>query len=139
MIYGVRPGTCADGSPTRDYWITDGLYGSMNSILYDHARPLPGHCICPAIASARPLHLAHNESFRQLPVEGLAQALIPSTVFGPTCDGLDTVLREFPLPELTCEDWLVFPSMGAYTTAGASAFNGFDNTSPTVFYVFSEC
>ena len=128
MIYGVRPGTCANGSSTRDYWITDGLYGSMNSLLYDHA-----------VLYAQPLHLAHNESFRQLPVEGLAQALIPSTVFGPTCDGLDTVLREFPLPELTCEDWLVFPSMGAYTTAGASTFNGFDNTSPTVFYVFSEC
>ncbi|KAJ6684691.1 ORNITHINE DECARBOXYLASE-LIKE [Salix purpurea] len=37
-----------------------------------------------------------------------------STVFGPTCDGLDTVLIGHPLPELQVDDWLVLPNMGAY-------------------------
>ncbi|KAJ6405980.1 hypothetical protein OIU84_013863 [Salix udensis] len=37
-----------------------------------------------------------------------------STVFGPTCDGLDTVLIGHQLPELQVDDWLVFPNMGAY-------------------------
>ncbi|KAB5568087.1 hypothetical protein DKX38_001880 [Salix brachista] len=37
-----------------------------------------------------------------------------STVFGPTCDGLDTVLMGHQLPELQVDDWLVFLNMGAY-------------------------
>lgn len=49
-------------------------------------------------------------------------------MFGPTCDALDTVLRDYQLPELQVNDWLVFPNMGAYTKAAGSNFNGF-NTS----------
>ncbi|CAI0435458.1 unnamed protein product [Linum tenue] len=49
-----------------------------------------------------------------------------STVFGPTCDGLDTVFTGRQLPELGVNDWLVFPDMGAYTAAAGSNFNGFD-------------
>ena len=61
-----------------------------------------------------------------------------STVFGPTCDGLDTVLRDYALPRLECGDWVAFPDMGAYTLAGASAFNGFDATRPVVVYLWSD-
>ena len=35
-------------------------------------------------------------------------------------------------------DWLLFPSMGAYTLSGASKFNGMDATSAAVFYVCSH-
>ena len=42
-IYGRRVRGDASG-PTYDYWVGDGVYGSMNCILYDHAvlhaRPL---------------------------------------------------------------------------------------------------
>lgn len=61
-----------------------------------------------------------------------------STVFGPTCDGLDTILRGVSLPRLHVGDWLVFNKMGAYTMTGASAFNGFDPADASVFYVQSE-
>ena len=111
---------CLAGGPARDYWITDGLYGSMNCLLYDHA-----------VLGCRPL--ARGAKSGAAP-----PALLPSTVFGPTCDGLDTVLRDYPLPRLDNGDWLVFPKMGAYTRTGASAFNGFDATAPHVFYVFSQ-
>jgi ornithine decarboxylase len=117
LVYGVRDGRGPDGSPTRDYWITDGLYGSMNSVLYDHAE-----------LACRPLGQPGPP----------AGPLLASTVFGPTCDGLDTVLRGYGLPRLDNGDWLVFPKMGAYTRTGASAFNGFDATAPHVFYVFSQ-
>jgi hypothetical protein len=35
-------------------------------------------------------------------------------------------------------DWLLFPSMGAYTLCGASKFNGIDATAPPTFYVCSQ-
>ena len=37
MIFGVRDSVGPGQVPMRDYWIPDGLYGSMNSLLYDHA------------------------------------------------------------------------------------------------------
>ncbi|KAK9821936.1 hypothetical protein WJX81_005453 [Elliptochloris bilobata] len=119
LVYGVRDGRAPGGGPARDYWITDGLYGSMNCLLYDHA-----------VLACRPLGRGAKS--------GAGAQLLPSTVFGPTCDGLDTVLRDHPLPRMENGDWLVFPKMGAYTHTGASAFNGFDATSPHVFYVFSQ-
>ncbi len=37
-IYGQRErAVAAGGPPSHDYWITDGLYGSFNCILYDGA------------------------------------------------------------------------------------------------------
>ena len=47
MIFGVRDSVGPGQVPMRDYWIPDGLYGSMNSLLYDHAvlstHPLGAH------------------------------------------------------------------------------------------------
>lgn len=63
--------------------------------------------------------------------------MYPSTIFGPTCDGLDTVLRNVWLPELACGDWLVFPRMGAYTQAAGSSFNGFSSSEIQTHYVYS--
>ena len=51
--------------------------------------------------------------------------IVLSTVWGPTCDGLDRVCSDIPLPILERDDWLVFPNLrsaGGLTTA----FNGFD-------------
>eukprot|EP00951_Prasinocladus_malaysianus_P046305 scaffold635948_cov31-Prasinocladus_malaysianus.AAC.1 len=59
----------------RDYYITDGLYGSFNSIVYDHASP-----VCEPLRS--PLLPEVEEEPRE--------AWKSSMVFGPTCDGLDT-------------------------------------------------
>lgn len=113
LVYGRR----SRGKNSFDYWITDGLYGSMNCLLYDHATVSP-----------RPLLLCSKD-------EG---DLHPSTVFGPTCDGLDTVLREYELPEMDVGDWLMFPNMGAYTLCGASKFNGINAVDVPTFYVYSE-
>lgn len=51
--------------------------------------------------------------------------LQPSSVWGPTCDGLDQVVDSVMLPPLDIGDWLVFQDMGAYTLPVASTFNGF--------------
>ena len=47
-----------------------------------------------------------------------------SSIWGPTCDGLDVVVKECLLPELKTEEFMVFKNMGAYTLSGAVAFNG---------------
>lgn len=103
----------------REYWINDGLYGSMNCVLYDHAT-----------VNATPLAVLSNRSN----VTCGGSKTFPTTVFGPTCDALDTVLRDYQLPELQVNDWLVFPNMGAYTKAAGSNFNGF-NTSAIVTHL----
>ena len=95
----------------------------MNSLLYDHAtvapRPLrPSPVLDPAG-----------------PFMGVTDP-IRGCVFGPTCDGLDTVVHDYALPKLEVGDWLVFSNHGAYTFVGACSFNGMD-PAPTTFYVFS--
>ncbi|HXZ92025.1 MAG TPA: ornithine decarboxylase, partial [Burkholderiales bacterium] len=51
---------------------------------------------------------------------------IPWNVAGPTCDSVDVVLRDEPLPsDLQEGDFIYLHNAGAYTTAYASRFNGF--------------
>ncbi|CAB3229560.1 unnamed protein product [Arctia plantaginis] len=83
------------------YFINDGVYGSFNCVLYDHQK-----------VAAEPLNPTSEE-------------LLPCSVWGPTCDGLDCVLPSTRLPPLRLGDWLVFRDMGAYTLPVASSFNGF--------------
>ena len=47
-----------------------------------------------------------------------------SSIWGPTCDGLDCIKKQCLLPELNTGEWLVFRNMGAYTMCSASTFNG---------------
>lgn len=72
------------------------------------------------------------------PAEADAAARPPSTVFGPTCDGIDLIFKDVPMPLLRRGDWLQFPNFGAYTIAGACAFNGLPVDQPEKFYVWSE-
>jgi ornithine decarboxylase len=51
---------------------------------------------------------------------------VPWNVAGPTCDSIDVVMRDEPLPsDLEEGDYLYLRNAGAYTTAYASNFNGF--------------
>jgi ornithine decarboxylase len=104
-VYGCRQ-RIQGGSQYRDYWITDGVYGSMNCLLYDHAELTPRVLANPK---------KHNHPARETYL---------STLFGPTCDGLDTVMRDVPLCEMEVGDWILFAGMGAYTLAAGSDFNG---------------
>ena len=82
------------------YIIDDGLYGSFSGKVYDHADfPL----------------IAEGETER--PLE-------PCIVAGPTCDSTDVVARDQLMPDLAIGELLLVPSMGAYTSASASDFNG---------------
>jgi ornithine decarboxylase len=58
----------------------------------------------------------------------------PWTVGGPTCDSVDIVMRDEPLPsDLQEGDFIYIRNAGAYTTAYASQFNGFPLPEVRVF------
>ena len=129
-VFGKRVRERGPGVDSRYYWIADGVYGSMNCMVYDHA---------VLAVTTFPL----TEPAEDGGAGGAAAApaadvpLFPSTVYGPTCDGMDTLLRGVALPELAVGDWLQWRSFGAYTLAAGTAFNGFDSKAVPVHYVFS--
>jgi ornithine decarboxylase len=58
----------------------------------------------------------------------------PWHVAGPTCDSVDVILRDEPLPsDLQEGDFIYLRNAGAYTTAYASQFNGFPLPEARVF------
>lgn len=99
---------------TLMYYVNDGVYGSFNCILYDHAHVKP-------VLQKKP---KPDEQFYS------------SSIWGPTCDGLDRIVERFDLPELQVGDWMLFENMGAYTVAASSTFNGFQR--PSLYYVMSR-
>ena len=98
---------------TRDYWITDSLYGSFNCIFYDHYTPMPEY-----------IKQSKNKYF--------------TTLYGPTCDGLDKILELEDYPEMELNEWLLFRNMGAYTLAGACNFNGIPFLNTHVVYLLQN-
>lgn len=53
-------------------------------------------------------------------------APVNRVVFGPTCDSLDRIPGELPLPaDLIEGDYILFHGMGAYSTVTNTRFNGF--------------
>jgi len=102
--------TSVKGRSLRDgvwwYYIDEGLYGSFSGKVYDHAEyPM-------SVERAGPLQT--------------------SVLAGPTCDSFDVVYEKIALPILEVGDLLMFDSMGAYTNASASTFNGFSKAKVVV-------
>jgi len=84
------------------YIIDDGVYGSFSGKLFDHA----DFALVAEAADLRPRSAC--------------------VVAGPTCDSHDVVSTDQELPELEVGEILLVPTMGAYTSASASGFNGLD-------------
>ncbi|KAB0390417.1 hypothetical protein E2I00_012792 [Balaenoptera physalus] len=95
------------------YYVNDGVYGSFNCILFDHAHVKP-------LLQKRPKPDKKYYS---------------CSIWGPTCDGLDRTVERYNLPKMHVGDWMFFENMGAYTVAAASTFSGFQRL--TIYYVTS--
>ena len=54
--------------------------------------------------------------------------LYESVVFGPTCDSIDIIAEQCQLSDLAIGEWVYVENFGAYTSAAASTFNGFQQT-----------
>ncbi|XP_054576688.1 antizyme inhibitor 2-like [Eptesicus fuscus] len=86
------------------YYLNDGHYGTFRDFL---GEPYPRMPIVVKELCLKP-------------------PLFPCILYGPTCDAFDTFFNEeVQLPELDVGDWLIFPSMGAYSSVMSSTFNGF--------------
>ncbi|MGA7411284.1 MAG: type III PLP-dependent enzyme [Bryobacteraceae bacterium] len=91
------------GKATRDgkrcYYIDDSVYHTYSGIIFDHCQ-------------------YRVKAFKR----GKAEIC---TVFGQTCDGMDTISQSEELPELEIEDLVYSEDIGAYSNASSTWFNGF--------------
>lgn len=81
------------------YYIDDGVYHTFSGIIFDHCQ-------------------YHLKAFRKGPT-------LISSVFGPTCDALDTISLAEELPDLQLGDLVYSENIGAYSHASSTHFNGF--------------
>ena len=81
------------------YYIDDGVYHTFSCVIFDH-------CQYPL------------KSFKKGPTQ-------ICSVFGPTCDALDTISMTEELPDLDLGDLLYAENIGAYSAASSTHFNGF--------------
>lgn len=84
-------------------YLDDGVYGSWSNIVFEGIVPL-------LLTSP---DLDGEDRPRRL-----------TTLAGPTCDSIDVLAREVDLPELRPGDYVVSPTMGAYSVVTATEFNG---------------
>ncbi|MCE5302954.1 MAG: type III PLP-dependent enzyme [Planctomycetaceae bacterium] len=91
------------GKATRDgkqcYYLDDGVYHTYSGILFDHCQ-------------------YHLKAFKKGPTQ-------ICSVFGPTCDALDTISLAEELPDLQLGDYVYSRNIGAYSRASSTWFNGF--------------
>jgi ornithine decarboxylase len=91
------------GKTRRDgktcYYIDDSVYHTYSGIIFDHCQ-------------------YHPKALRGGPTE-------ICSVFGQTCDGLDTISLSEELPDLELDDLVYAENIGAYASASATHFNGF--------------
>jgi len=86
-------------------YINDGVYGALAELPYTKKQP-PSHVYAPDGS----LRLGAGRSY---------------TVFGPTCDSVDTMPVRFELPQDIREgDWLHLGVLGAYSHTLITDFNG---------------
>jgi len=105
-------------------YVDDGVYGSFNNVIYDHAIPVP-------LRLTTALEVERNEVvMEKVPT-------VPTAVFGPTCDGIDQMcsLESTLLPRCEVNDWLIWECQGAYTHTASFVFNGYTHI-PKKTYVY---
>ncbi len=91
------------GKAVRDgkqcYYIDDGVYHTYSGVIFDHIH--------------YPIH-----AFKKGPTQ-------VCSVFGPTCDALDTISIGESLPDLELGELVYSQNIGAYSHASSTYFNGF--------------
>ncbi len=83
------------------YYLDDGIYGTFSGQQYDKMR------------------------FPVAPVRGRDRPRQPCVLSGPTCDSLDVIAEDLPMPNLGIGEVLIARQIGAYTMSTATDFNFF--------------
>lgn len=96
--------------------VDTGVYGALNNLIFDNAAPIP-YRLTSLVASPSAAPLT-EQAAADVP-------LMPTTIWGPTCDCMDVIAKLVPLPaDLAIGEFLVYFQMGAYGVVAASSFNG---------------
>lgn len=103
-IIGIKNSISIANEEIFKYTLNDGVYGSFNCIIFDHAVP------------------------KILPFNERTEKTYKSTLFGPSCDSIDVITKDAELPKLAIGDRVFVLNFGAYTKASSSSFNGFRTT-----------
>jgi diaminopimelate decarboxylase len=105
------------GDDPQSLYVDDGVYGTFNNVIYDHA--------CP-----RPCKITFDKNKKVL-------TEMHTNIFGPTCDGLDQICKadNTLLPYCGEGDWLEWKNMGAYTHTASFIFNGYTHY-PEKFFCY---
>jgi ornithine decarboxylase len=99
---------CKESETNRRYILDDSLYGQFTSIPFDHSSP-----VWQLLDNKlNPINRSKTEK--------------DALIFGKTCDSMDFIALHKKAPKYNIGDILAFPNMGAYTSATASRFNGFE-------------
>jgi ornithine decarboxylase len=83
------------------YYLDDGVYGTFSGQLYDKMR------------------------FPIEPLQDPGRPREPCVLAGPTCDSLDVIAEDLPMPVLEIGERMLARQIGAYTMATATDFNFF--------------
>lgn len=89
------------------YFLDDGVYGTFSGVLFDHWE-------------------YELISFNQ-------GEPVASTFAGPSCDSLDVICTDYMIPPLKMDDLILVPVCGAYSSASATTFNGFEKAQTVVW------
>jgi ornithine decarboxylase len=81
------------------YYLDDGVYHTFSGVIFDHCQ-------------------YHLKCFKKGPLQ-------LCSVFGPTCDALDTISLAEQLPDLDLGELVYSENIGAYAAASSTSFNGF--------------
>jgi ornithine decarboxylase len=81
------------------YYLDDGVYHTFSGVIFDHCQ-------------------YHLRSFKKGPTQ-------ICSVFGPTCDALDTISLAEQLPDMDLGELVYSENIGAYSAASSTSFNGF--------------
>ena len=95
------------------YVLDEGLYGSFSGIIFDHWH-------------------YKMEFFQHGP-------LYASAFVGPSCDSIDVIESNIMAPKLAIGDTILVTDCGAYTSASATTFNGFQRAPMLVWEEQKSC
>jgi ornithine decarboxylase len=91
------------GKAVRDgklcFYVNDGVYQTYSGVIFDHCQ-------------------YSVKSFKNGPTQ-------ICSVFGPTCDALDTISLAEELPDMDLGEYVYSENIGAYSAASSTYFNGF--------------
>jgi len=113
-VYSKRQLELNDIKQEYLYYANDGIYNSFSCLFFDNIK-----------IDIKPFSTKRKfdncESYK-------------SKIFGPTCDALDVICSNTPIPKLEVGDWFYVTEFGAYTRSCSTKFNGF-SVDKSIYYI----